>query len=340
MMQQPASPRLTIVIPTLNRAHCVGRAIESALAQVDADIEVIVSDNGSNDGTAAVIARYDDPRLRKFRHESTMPPQAHGNFLLDMARGEFFLGLSDDDYIEPDFARRAIDLYRRVPDLSFVYAATTLHLADIDLPALHGPEVEDSLAFIAAFFGNLRNVCWCACVTRVADLRAIGPIPRDRFIGDMFYWCKIAFRGPVGCIQNPVSHYTFMTTDNMTSSIGVLAWAREVQLIADESLKMFREYAPDADACSRLQRSMARFIAISVADQFVWTAIRGAARNRLALAALDVFPHYWRHRVTWPRVVASLIVPRGILRRVVLHMAAKATIAHARIIRNWRGHLL
>lgn len=340
MTQQQASPRLTIVIPTLNRAYCVGRAIESALAQLGADIEVIVSDNGSSDDTAAVIARYDDPRLRKYRHETTIPPQAHGNFLLEKARGEFFLGLSDDDYIDPDFAQRAIDLYERVPGLSFVYTATTLHLSGIELPALHGPEVEDSLDFIAAFFGNLRNVCWCACVTRVADLRSVGPIPPDRTIGDMFYWCKIAFRGPIGCVQRPVSHYTFMTADNMTSSIGVVAWAREVQLLADESLELFRKQTDDESSSNRLQRRMCRFIAISVADQFVWTAIRGAAKIRLASAVLNAFPYYWRHWVTWPRIAVSLVVPRSTLRRLVLHTAAKAAMAHARIIRNWRGHLL
>lgn len=339
-MQASTSPRLTIAIPTLNRAHCVGRAIESALAQVDADIEVIVSDNGSSDGTPDVIARYDDPRLRKFRHETTMPPQAHGNFLLDAARGEFFLGLSDDDYIDPDFAQRAIALYDRHPELSFVYTATILHMSDVELPALHGPKVEESLDFIAAFFGNLRNVCWCACVTRVADLRAIGPIPPDRFIGDMYYWCKIAFRGPVGCVHRPVSHYTFMTADNMTSSIGVLAWAREVQLLADESLKMFQEHVPDQSRCNQLKRSMARFVAISVADQFVWTAIRGAPRRQLAFAVLEAAPYYWRHRVAWPRIVASLFVPRRIIRRLVLRAATKAAAAHARIIRNWRGHIL
>ncbi|MDK9714177.1 MAG: glycosyltransferase family 2 protein [Sulfuritalea sp.] len=339
-MQQPPSPRLTIAIPTLNRAHCLARAIDSALSQVNADIEIIVSDNGSCDDTADVIARYDDPRLRKFQHEITMSPQAHGNFLLEAARGEFFLGLSDDDYIDPDFAQRAIALYERVPGLSFVYTATILHIADVELPALHGPEVEDSLHFIAAFFGNLRNVCWCACVTRLADLRAIGSIPPDRFIGDMYYWCKIAFQGPVGCVHRPVSHYTFMTADNMTSSIGVLRWAHEVQCLADESLELFVARNPDGNILDSLRHSMARFIALSVADQFVWTAIRGAPKTGLALTALKAYRYCWRHPVTWPRIAASLTVPRGILRRLVLLKAAKAAEGHERIIRNWQRHLL
>lgn len=334
------APRLTIVIPTVNRAHCVGRAIESALAQDIDDIEIIVSDNGSNDSTAEVIARYDDPRLRKYRHETTMPPQAHGNFLLEEARGKFFLGLSDDDFIEPDFARRALDLYARYPDLSFLYSACTLHIADVEMPALHGPETEESLDFMAAFFGNMRNVCWCACVTRVADLRAIGPIPADRFLGDMFYWTKIAFQGPVGCIQQPVAHYTFMTADNMSSGIRVLDWAREVQSLADESSAAFLARCADAGGRSRFVKSVQRFIAISVANQFAWTAIRGAGKSRLLAAAYHALPYYWRQHVTWRQVLAAILVPRALLRRLILWQAARGARAHHRIIRNWRKHLL
>lgn len=334
------SPLLTIVIPTVNRAHFVGRAIESALAQDLADIEIIVSDNGSTDGTAEVIARYDDPRLRKYRHTKTMPPQEHGNFLLDAARGEFFLGLSDDDYIEPDFARCAVNLYARHSELSFIYAACTLHIGDVELPALHGPEVEDGLDFIAAFFGNLRNVCWCACVTRVEDLRVIGPIPSDRFLGDMFYWTKIAFRGPVGCIQQPVAHYTFMTADNMSSGIRVINWAREVQTLADESSDRFHEHCRDGVQLGHFDRSVRRFVAISVADQFVWTAIRGAAKSSLLTAAWAALPYYWRQPIIWKRVFAALVIPKTTLRHLVLWKAATAAAAHQRIIRNWRKHLL
>ena len=70
------TPRLTIAIPTINRAGLLGRAIESALAQTSSDIEIIVSDNGSTDDTPAVIDRYvgrcAEGRLRTFRHPSTI----------------------------------------------------------------------------------------------------------------------------------------------------------------------------------------------------------------------------------------------------------------------------
>src|SRR5262249_46888648 len=49
--------RLSVVIPTWNRAHLVGEAVESALGQEGADLEVIVVDDGSTDGTAEIIER-------------------------------------------------------------------------------------------------------------------------------------------------------------------------------------------------------------------------------------------------------------------------------------------
>src|SRR4051794_7881622 len=93
--------RLTIAIPTLNRPRDVRRAIDSALAQTSSDIEVLVSNNGSTDDTRSVLDSYADPRLRVFHRDTTIPPAEHGNVLIAEARGEMFLGLSDDDYIEP-----------------------------------------------------------------------------------------------------------------------------------------------------------------------------------------------------------------------------------------------
>jgi len=89
-------PRLTIAIPTINRANLLRRAIESALAQTSPEIEIIVSDNGSTDETPEVIARYAGRGLRTFRHPSTIHAVKHGEFLIEQSRGEFFLGLSDD----------------------------------------------------------------------------------------------------------------------------------------------------------------------------------------------------------------------------------------------------
>ncbi len=63
---------VSIIIPTYNRAHCLGRAVESALAQTHADVEVIIVDDGSTDGTRALVhdAYGRDSRVRYFHQDN------------------------------------------------------------------------------------------------------------------------------------------------------------------------------------------------------------------------------------------------------------------------------
>src|SRR5678815_846609 len=150
--------RLTIAIPTLDRARDLRRAIDSALAQSSPDIEVLVSNNGSTDDTRAVMESYDDPRLRTFHRATTIRAADHGNFLIETARGELFLGLSDDDYLEPQFAERTIALYDRHPDVAFVHTRCFTHVGSAVLASPSAPELEDSLSFLRGYFAGRRQL--------------------------------------------------------------------------------------------------------------------------------------------------------------------------------------
>ena len=318
----PKAPRLTIVIPTLNRAHLVARAVESALAQTSPEIEIIVSDNGSADETPAVLNRYSDPRLRRLRRETTVPAAAHGNILLTHARGEFFLGLSDDDYIEPDFAARVFELLDRRPNLAFVYTGCLIHYGPVPVAARVGPEVERGPDFIASFLAGRRDVCWCACVTRLADLKAIGQIPEGRIFGDMFYWTKLAFLGDVGCVSAPLSHYTFMT-DNVSSATPVCDWASETRMLADEVLAAYARSGADRGSVAALRRESTRFVARSTANQCIWNAIHGRDRRTLLKDMVECWRSYVGDPATWPRVASALVLPRHVLKRLILGAAAR-----------------
>lgn len=330
------SVRLTIAIPTVNRARLLGRAIESALAQTSANIEIIVSDNGSTDDTPAVIARYAERyaeqyagqfaerRLRTFRHPSTMSAARHGQFLIEQARGEFFLGLSDDDFLEPQFAAEVLAMFDQHPDLSFAYTGCAVHYEDCQVPAVVGPEVETGPSFLAAHYADQREVSWCACVTRVQDLLELGPQPEDRILGDMFFWTKLAFRGPVGCIPRVLSHYVLLRSQNDNISHGTppAVWARESQTLANEVIEASRRAGVDADSLSRLQAHCRRHVARSTANQFVWSRLRGASRARAWSWVGDCFPYLSLSPTALTRLTAALLLPREALRRLLLSGAA------------------
>lgn len=315
------APRLSIVIPTLNRLPLAQRALASALAQTGGPIEILISDNGSTDGTAAWLASVSDPRLRKFHHPQTISAQDHGNFLIGHARGEYFVGLSDDDWLEPAFAAEVLALLDRHPGLPFVYTGCLTHYAQSTVPALCGPQRESGSDFLAAFFAGQREVCWCAAVSRLDDLRAIGPIPPGRIFGDMYLWTRLARRGDVGCVAQPLSNYSFITEDNVSTGTPVTAWALETRLLADEVLRAW----PPAEG-SRLpavEQDMRAFVARSSANQFVWNAVRGSPRSRLWLSLPALWPLLCRAPLVWPRLLVALLLPSRWTRALVLAAAER-----------------
>ncbi len=125
-------PRLSVCIPNLDMERYVGGAIRSALAQSEPDLEVVVLDNASADGSPEAIraAAAGDPRVRSFRNPRTLPMARNWNECLARARGTWFVLLSADDELHPDFAARCLALARRFPELGYVFTHTTTLDAD------------------------------------------------------------------------------------------------------------------------------------------------------------------------------------------------------------------
>jgi glycosyltransferase involved in cell wall biosynthesis len=99
-----SAPRVSVVLPTFNRVACVGDAIASALAQDYPDLEVVVVDDGSTDGTLDAVRRRfgDDPRLRLHRQANGGTARAR-NAGLDLATGAFVCFLDSDDAYLPGY---------------------------------------------------------------------------------------------------------------------------------------------------------------------------------------------------------------------------------------------
>jgi glycosyltransferase involved in cell wall biosynthesis len=95
---------VSVVIPTYNRAHLVGRALDSLFAQTYPTWEAIVVDDGSRDDTVKVAEEVAarDPRVRVLRHEKNSGAQAARNTGVRSARGEWITFLDVDDWYLPE----------------------------------------------------------------------------------------------------------------------------------------------------------------------------------------------------------------------------------------------
>jgi glycosyltransferase involved in cell wall biosynthesis len=94
-------PSVSVIIPTFNRAHCISRAIQSVLAQTFQDIEVIVVDNGSTDGTSEVLAQFGE-QIRQVKRKTGEGVAAARNDGIRAASCEWIAFLDSDDTWYPE----------------------------------------------------------------------------------------------------------------------------------------------------------------------------------------------------------------------------------------------
>ncbi len=108
-------PAVTIGIPNYGRPDGLRRCLESLSAQTFRDFEIIVSDDASPDPAVSLVieefARR-DPRVRAVVHPANLGMFRNFRFVLDEARGEFFLWSSNDDHWAPDFLERTMAAVR------------------------------------------------------------------------------------------------------------------------------------------------------------------------------------------------------------------------------------
>lgn len=103
-------PKVSVVIPTCNRADFLKAAIESVLKQTFQDFEIIVVDDASRDQTAEVMAGFQDPRIHYIRHETNKGQGRTRNAGIEQASGEYVALLDDDDEWLPEKLEKQVSL--------------------------------------------------------------------------------------------------------------------------------------------------------------------------------------------------------------------------------------
>src|SRR5581483_9754891 len=113
--------RVSVLIPTYNRAALLPQAIASVLAQTYRDLDVLVIDDGSTDETPELLKAFADPRLRYLRLEHRGVSAA-----LDAGwravESEYVARLDSDDVWQPELLAQLMPLIESDPGVTFAYA--------------------------------------------------------------------------------------------------------------------------------------------------------------------------------------------------------------------------
>lgn len=201
--------QVSVIIPTYNRADMVGDAIQSVLDQTYGDWELIVVDDGSTDDTRAVVARFNDSRIRYIHQENRGLPAAR-NTGIRAAQGAYIAFLDSDDCFLPQKLAWQAAALDAGPDVGLVaggYVETDAMLQPLRQvapwhahPALSTPRWLQTCPFISS-----------SVLVRRAWLERVGLFDEDmRYIEDWDLWLRLAHAGcRMRWVEQIVSCYRF-----------------------------------------------------------------------------------------------------------------------------------
>ncbi|MFM7903760.1 MAG: glycosyltransferase, partial [Microcystis sp.] len=113
-------PKVTVCIPTYNRADYLTYSINSVLRQTYEDFELIVCDDGSSDRTPEVVAAFQDSRIIYLRHPQNMGRSLNMRSGFTAAQGEYFIKFDDDDGLTPEFLAKTVPILDQEKNVDFV----------------------------------------------------------------------------------------------------------------------------------------------------------------------------------------------------------------------------
>ena len=197
------SPDVTVIIPTRDRRERLATALASALAQGDVNIEVLVIDDGSRDGTSAMVEGFGDVRVRVLRNDVPLGESGARNRGLAAARGAWIAFLDDDDLWAPEKLSAQVRAMHET-DREWAYAGDVV--VDDELRVLYGAPPPPPHVVVASLTRHNSVPASASNVIAGADLLArAGPFdPGLRRTADWDMWLRLARIGPPAYVPRPL----------------------------------------------------------------------------------------------------------------------------------------
>jgi sugar O-acyltransferase (sialic acid O-acetyltransferase NeuD family) len=228
-------PLVSVLLSSYNHERFVGEAIRSALGQTLADLELIIIDDASTDGSVAVIEQFTDPRIRFVRHERNRGIGVTKNEAFNMARGTYVGVLNSDDAWLPDKLEKQVQVFADRPELGALFTAaqvidengepfretTHFYYSIFEQPNRSRPE------WLNYFFH--RGNCLCAPSALMPRQRLLEMGYLDRRLHqlcDMDLWVRICMRHPIWIHPERLTRFRVLESEGNASGRTIQAQVR------------------------------------------------------------------------------------------------------------------
>jgi GT2 family glycosyltransferase len=208
------APRVSVVVPLYNKVATVERTLRSISAQTFTDFEVIVVDDGSTDGSAAIVEAFADGRFTLVRQANAGPGAAR-NRAIERARARLLAFLDADDEWLPDFLSRAIEELEatNVNVVTFAFYEGAERISSV--PRFRARGLRQGVLRVAAdtrpselIALNVFINSW-ATVASKEIIRAHGGFVEEgcTYAEDATLWLRVALAEPVALVFEPLVYW-------------------------------------------------------------------------------------------------------------------------------------
>ena len=260
-------PEVSVVIPTRDREPWLLQALRSVLAQREVSLEVVVVDDGSDDGTRSSVAALADPRVRLLANGASLGVAAARNRGVAAATGRWIAFLDDDDLWAPDKLRLQLSAARDA-GLGWVYAGAVSVDASLRIVSRGAPpspeRVLRDLPFRNTVPAGASNV-----VVRRELVDAAAPFDAKlRHMADWDLWIRLGLEGPPAVVDRTLVAYRVHDGNASLDTEAILAELRVIEV----------RYAPARGHAPVDRAHIHRWIA--------WSRLRAGDRGGAARAYL------------------------------------------------------
>jgi glycosyltransferase involved in cell wall biosynthesis len=192
--------KVSVVIPLFNKAKYIERTLRSVLAQTYNDFEIIVVDDGSEDGSDRIVEAIKDPRIRLIRQENAGPGSAR-NRGIELAQGQFIAFLDADDLWLPGKLHDQTTFMLKHPEVGLSATNYIILGGATDKPQWRLPPEQSwwicSTSIFTAYVKGFKP-CTPAVMVTTAAIRDAGGFPTNVLSGeDVYTWFKVGVRTQV-----------------------------------------------------------------------------------------------------------------------------------------------
>ena len=203
---------VTILLPVYNGEKYLSLAISSVLAQDFTDFELLIIDDGSRDGSEAIIRSFTDPRIRFVKNEQNLGLVRTLNKGMDLAKGNYIARMDADDVMDPARIGSQFDYLERHDSVAAV--ASVVDLIDQEGNFLGFWKEDKNNSTVAAIRKSLPKyncIAHPSVMIRTGVLKEFRYEPAGKLVEDYDLWLRMTAAGyQIGKLEEVLLHHRIL----------------------------------------------------------------------------------------------------------------------------------